>query len=458
MGRHLLTPNTPIHLAEYRDHDPQTDWPADAPLRSTFRVNQLVTSKRNRKMATDYSLRARQLLRYAAADPAQPHADTITNEHVRRARFLQPLYDPAADEEDEERWPAQWAESVKSLRGFVTCRPWKEATEGYLAIVEEEKEDKAGEKDVAAAKDQEQPSAETAPGPEQSDNEAAQAAADLLNLSGLGSVLNLSGMGTVAPQTTPVKPAPPAPRRPRHIQTQTRQTPAMALTGGSSRLPVSTTLLPGARPLMAGGGRGAAKPLTPGREIATTDLYLPVGETAATVTHLSPRLGVTSPRLGVTGRDTAYPSLNPGLGQTVQGTATFDPLPRVGETRRDTTNSSPAGGRYTSPNPFPSLGQTAPVPGAFPSVGNTATVPGAFPDFGETQDTPAALFSTSPNMFGPGGRQRNRANGLGRSRSVSPKGGNNPVIGGGFTEEEMERFRAWVAREERKKAREAGGK
>lgn len=130
MGRHLLTPNTPVHLAEHHDHDPIIDWPADAPLRSTFRVNQLVTSKRNRRMATDYSLRARQLLRYAAADPAQPHADTITNEHMRRARFLQPLYDPAADEEeDEERWPAQWAESVKSLRGFVTCRPWKEATE-----------------------------------------------------------------------------------------------------------------------------------------------------------------------------------------------------------------------------------------------------------------------------------------------------------------------------------------
>ncbi|KAI8234123.1 hypothetical protein K4K57_004937 [Colletotrichum sp. SAR 10_99] len=294
MGRHLLMPNTPVHLAEYHDHDPQTDWPADAPLRSTFRVNQLVTSKRNRRMATDYSLRARQLLRYAAADPAQPHADTITNEHVRRARFLQPLYDPAADEEeDEERWPAQWAESVKSLRGFVTCRPWKEATEGYLAIVEEEKEDKAGEKDVAAAEDQEQPPAEPAPGPQQSDNEAAQAAADLLNLSDLGSILNLSGMGTVPPQTTPVKPAAPAPR--------------------------------------------------------------------------------------------------------------------------------------------------------------------AFPDFGETQDTPAALFSTSPHMFGPGSRERNRANGRGRSRSVSPKGGNNPVIGGGFTEEEMERFRAWVAREERKKAREAGG-
>ncbi|KAJ4996586.1 hypothetical protein K4K48_008302 [Colletotrichum sp. SAR 10_66] len=333
MGRHLLTPNTPVHLAEYHDHDhdPQTDWPADAPLRSTFRVNQLVTWKRNRRMATDYSLRARQLLRYAAADPAQPHADTITNEHMRRARFLQPLYDPVADEEEDEgRWPAQWAESVESLRGFLTCRPWKEATEGYLAIVEGEKEDKAGEKDVAAAEDQEQPPAEPAPGPQQSDNEAAQAAADLLNLSGLGSVLNLSGMGTVAPQTTPVKPAPTAPHRPRHIQMQTQQTPALAL--------------------------------------------------------------------------------------------------------------------------------TAPVPSAFPSVGNTATVPGAFPDFGETQDTPAALFSTSPHMFGPGSRERNRANGRGRSRSVSPKGGNNPVIGGGFTEEEMERFRAWVAREERKKAREAGGK
>ncbi|KAF4807647.1 hypothetical protein CGCSCA5_v013172 [Colletotrichum siamense] len=440
MGRHLLTPNTPVHLAEYHDHDhdPQTDWPADAPLRSTFRVNQLVTSKRNRRMATDYSLRARQLLRYAAADPAQSHADTITNEHVRRARFLQPLYDPVADEEeDEERWLAQWAESVKSLRGFVTCRPWKEATEGYLAIVEEEKVDKAGEKDVAAAEDQEQPPAEPAPGPQQSDNEAAQAAADLLNLSGLGSVLNLSGMGTVAPQTTPVKPAPPAPHRPRHIQTQTQQTPALALVGGGSRLPVSTTLLPGARPLMAGGGRGAAKPLTPGREVATTDLYLPVGETAATVTHLSPHLGVT-------GRDTAHP-LNPGPGPTVQDTVTFGPFPRVGETRRDTTNSSPAGGRYTSPNPLPSLRQTAPVPSAFP-------------DFGETQDTPAALFSTGPHMFGPGSRERNRANGRGRSRSVSPKGGNNPVIGGGFTEEEMERFRAWVAREERKKAREASGK
>ncbi|KAI8305198.1 hypothetical protein K4K59_012303 [Colletotrichum sp. SAR11_240] len=274
MGRHLLTPNTPVHLAEHHDHDPKTDWPADAPLRSTFRVNQLVTAKRNRRMATDYSLRARQLLRYVAADPTQPHADTITDEHVRRARFLQPLYDPAADgEEDEERWPAQWAESVKSLRGFVTCRPWKEATEGYLAAMEEEKEDEAGEKDVAAAEDQEKPSAEPAPGPQQPDNEAAQAAADLLNLSGLGSVLNLSGT-----------------------------------------------------------------------------------------------------------------------------------------------------------------------------------------DFGETQDTPAALFSTSPHMFGPGGRERNRANGRGRSRSVSPKGANNPVIGGGFTEEEMERFRAWVAREERKKAREAGGK
>ncbi|KAI8309228.1 hypothetical protein K4K61_001956 [Colletotrichum sp. SAR11_59] len=283
MGRHLLTPNTPVHLDHDHDHDhTEKDWPVSAP-RSTFRVAALVTSKRtrNRRMATDYGLRARQLLRYAAADPAQPHADTITDEHVRRARFLQPLYDPAANgEEDEERWPAQWAESVKSLRGFVTCRPWKDATEGYLAAVEERKEDEAGEKDFAAAEDQEQPSGEPASGPQQPDNEAAQTAADLLNLSGLGSVLNLSGMGTVAPQTTPVKPAPPAP----------------------------------------------------------------------------------------------------------------------------------------------------------------------------------PLFSTSPSMFGPGDRERNRANGRGRSRSVSPKGGNNPVIGGGFTEEEMERFRAWVAREERKKAREAAGK
>ncbi|KAF0317076.1 hypothetical protein GQ607_015663 [Colletotrichum asianum] len=453
MGRHLLTPNTPVHLDHDHDHDhTEKDWPVSAP-RSTFRVAALVTSKRtrNRRMATDYGLRARQLLRYAAADPAQPHADTITDEHVRRARFLQPLYDPAANgEEDEERWPAQWAESVKSLRGFVTCRPWKDATEGYLAAVEERKEDEAGEKDFAAAEDQEQPSGEPASGPQQPDNEAAQTAADLLNLSGLGSVLNLSGMGTVAPQTTPVKPAPPAPRRPRHIQTQTQQTPALASLGGGSRLPVSTTLLPGARPLMAGGGRGAPKPLTPGREIVTTDLDSPLGETAATVTHLSPRLGDT-------GRDTAHP-LNTGLGPAVQDTVTFDPFPRIGETRRDTTNPSPAGGRYTSPKPFPFIEQTAPVPGAFPGIGNTATVPGAFPDFGETQDTPAALFSTSPNMFGPGGRERNRANGRGRSRSVSPKGGNNPVIGGGFTEEEMERFRAWVAREERKKAREAAGK
>ncbi|KAH0424827.1 hypothetical protein CcaCcLH18_11325 [Colletotrichum camelliae] len=383
MGRHLLTPKTPVRLAH--DHDSnEEDWPA-APPRSTFRVvARLVRPKRNR-MATDYNLRARQLLRYAAADPALPHADIVTDEHMRRARFLQPLYEPGADADEgegEEKWPAQWEETARSLRGFVGCRPWKEATEGYLLQeVEDVVEDVVEDQEPPAPAQQQQ---------QQPDNEA-QDTRPNPNLSGMGSVLNLSGLGTVPLQTTPVKPAPPGiPRRPRHMQTQ------QTLAASGSRLPVPSSLLADA----AGRGRGrgaATKPLTP----VTTDLYPPLGATGA-----FPPLGQMASTVTSRVEDATHPDMHP-------------------LTANDPSGETPA------------------------------AVPGAFPSFGETHDTPAALFSSAPNVFGRE-RDRSRAN----SRSVSPKGGNNNPVpgGGGFTEEEMARFRAWVAREERKKAREAGGK
>lgn len=214
------------------------------------------------------------------------------------------------------------------------------------------------------------------------------------NLSGMGSVLNLSGMGTVPLQTTPVKPAHPGIPR-RPRHVQTQQT----LAASGSRLPVPSSLLADARPLTA--GRGAAmKPLTP----VTTDLYPPLGATGA-----FPPLGQMASTVTSRVEDATHPDMHP---LTVE-----DIVDPSGET--------------------------------------PAAVPGAFPSFGETHDTPAALFSSAPNVFGRE-RDRSRAN----SRSVSPNGGNNNPVpgGGGFTEEEMARFRAWVAREERKKAREADGK
>lgn len=83
-------------------------------------------------MPVDNNVRARQILRFAAAaDPVPPFQDLLTDEDIRRARFLEPQYEPGADDTDgeEERWPAAWEESGRSLRGFTTCGPWKHATD-----------------------------------------------------------------------------------------------------------------------------------------------------------------------------------------------------------------------------------------------------------------------------------------------------------------------------------------
>ncbi|KAK1570201.1 uncharacterized protein LY79DRAFT_584190 [Colletotrichum navitas] len=135
--RHVLAPNTRVHLCDpATPPEPSSSWPS-APPQSTFHVRESSTKARRRGNMTDWHLRSRQLMRFVAAkDPPQPNAkDYITDEHKQRARFLEPQYDPnnqanGDDAEDEEKWPPGWEKpDGKSIKAFLACQPWKKATE-----------------------------------------------------------------------------------------------------------------------------------------------------------------------------------------------------------------------------------------------------------------------------------------------------------------------------------------
>nr|XP_036575801.1 uncharacterized protein CTRU02_14210 [Colletotrichum truncatum]KAF6782433.1 hypothetical protein CTRU02_14210 [Colletotrichum truncatum] len=198
--RRLLTPNTPVRLADQTAHSDPV-WPTASP-RSAFCVNDIVASamepkpKPRRPKMIDYNHRARQLLRYANADPPLPNRGTITDEHIQRAKYLQPQFQPETDVDyvDEEQWPAEWEKKGgHSLRGFVNCQPWKNETADYLEGERHDESQLDGTQEAAVVTGDDQRSEAREVTGVSTDNTEP---------------LSLRGLADKLPQTTPVSTSP----------------------------------------------------------------------------------------------------------------------------------------------------------------------------------------------------------------------------------------------------------
>jgi hypothetical protein len=102
-------------------------------------------------MPVDYFLRARQLIRFAAAE--HPFSDTITADDVAYAHRLQPDYHVEDYRpRDEEEYPPNWAVNQNSIRGFLShWRAHQKDARARINFVPKNKEPEQAETSSSAA-------------------------------------------------------------------------------------------------------------------------------------------------------------------------------------------------------------------------------------------------------------------------------------------------------------------